>query len=139
MPKARTVSGMNAIRSANSIAMAPASRPPSRVRSDLLRTVITREPHRARKTSKHFGSFPLLSGIALAGSEQAVGGGGGWWGKNAAMAVVVTLIVLMFGPQIAVTKFAKAVFNGCVRTTWTAVSVPFELDVLHVPLPTVKP
>jgi hypothetical protein len=58
---------------------------------------------------------------------------------NAAIAVVVTLTVLTFGPHIAVTKFAKAVFNGCVRTAWTALSVPFELDVLHDKLPTVKP
>jgi len=57
---------------------------------------------------------------------------------NAAMALVVTLTVLTFGPQIAVTKFAKTVFNGCVRTAWTALSAPFEFDVLHEP-PTAKP
>ena len=58
---------------------------------------------------------------------------------NAAIAVVVTLMVLMFGPQIAVTKFAKAVFNGCVSATCTALScAPSELEVLHE-LPTVKP
>ena len=54
------------------------------------------------------------------------------------MAVVVTVTELMFGPQIAVTKLAKTVFNGCVSTTWTALSAPFELDVLHE-LPTVNP
>ena len=46
------------------------------------------------------------------------------------MAVVVTLTVLTLGPQIAVTMFAKVVFNGCVKTTWTALGcAPFELGV----------
>jgi hypothetical protein len=57
---------------------------------------------------------------------------------NAAMALVVTLTVLTFGPQIAVTRLAKVVFNGCVSTAWTALSAPFEFDVLHEP-PTPKP
>ena len=54
------------------------------------------------------------------------------------MAVVVMVTVLTFGPQIAVTKFAKVVFKGCVSTTWTALGVPVEPDVLHA-LPTLKP
>ena len=46
------------------------------------------------------------------------------------MAVVVTLTVLTLGPQIAVTMFAKVVFNGCVKTTWSALGcAPFELGV----------
>ena len=56
---------------------------------------------------------------------------------NAAMAVVVTLTVLTFGPQIAVTRFANVVFNGCVKTTWTALGVGLEPDGLHEP-PTAK-
>jgi len=64
----------------------------------------------------------------------------GTCGENVAIAVVVTLTVLTFGPQIAVTRFAKAVFSGWVNTTWIALGVvpPPELDVLHE-LPTVKP
>ena len=54
------------------------------------------------------------------------------------MAVVVTLTVLTLGPQIAVTRLAKVVFNGYVSTTWAALRAPAEPDVLHEP-PTVKP
>jgi hypothetical protein len=50
----------------------------------------------------------------LAGVGQA---GLAGWSENVAMAVVVTLTVLTLGPQIAVTRLAKVVFNGCVKTT----------------------
>jgi hypothetical protein len=84
-----------------------------------------------------FGGIPLLMKAVLAEIEsrarrQAVPAG------NAAIAVVVTLTVLTLGPQIAVTRLAKVVFNGCVKTTWTAPRFPAEPDVLHEP-PTVKP
>src|SRR5271166_390362 len=123
MPKARTGNGKNAISSANSVATAPASRALLCLRGGPLGILITREPHRARKTKIWVVPTPAVLVC----------------GKNAAMAVVVMLTELTLGPQTAVTKFAKAVFNGCVRTTWTALgSVPVELDVLHE-LPTVNP
>src|SRR5271163_2680896 len=56
MPKARIGSGKNAIRSANSVATAPPSRWPSRLRSDLVKIVITREPDTTRKTDKIVGT-----------------------------------------------------------------------------------
>jgi hypothetical protein len=85
-----------------------------------------------------FASVPLFTKTALAAIGSRARRQAVLAVRNAAIAVVVMLTVLTLGPQIAVTKFAKAVFNGCVRTAWTALSVPFELDVLQG-LPTVKP
>src|SRR6516165_5313393 len=125
MPKIRTVSGRNAIKSANSIATAPRFRASCSARNDLLRMLITRAPHSARET-QFGGGVPLLAGTGLAAVVQTA------LGQIAAMAVVVMVTVLIFGPQIAVTRLAKVVFNGCVSTTCTALGcAPFELDVLH--------
>ena len=62
-----------------------------------------------------FGSVPLSIKPALAEIQSKARRQAGLVCENAATAVVVTLMILMFGPHIAVTKFAKAVFNGWVR------------------------